>query len=75
MWIIITTMRQPFSADFWGNSETQYPANISLFRVNNKSNRKRREICSKITIKVPERLNDVFLVFLLLTLSIFRTFF
>ena len=32
-----------------------YPANINLFKVNNKNSRKRYEICSKLTIKTPER--------------------
>ena len=37
--------------------------------------RKRREICSKLTIKTPERrLNDVVLVFLLLTMNMFHIF-
>ena len=31
------------------------PANIYLFKVNNKNIRKRCEICSKLTIKPPER--------------------
>ena len=31
------------------------PANISLLKVNNGNTRKRREICSKLTIKTPER--------------------
>ena len=31
------------------------PANIYLFKVNNRSTRKRCEICSKLTIKTPER--------------------
>ena len=31
------------------------PANISLFKVNNRNTRKRCEICSKLTIKTPER--------------------
>ena len=30
------------------------PANIYLFKVNNINNRKRSEICSKLTIKTPE---------------------
>ena len=34
---------------------TVYAANIYLFQVNNKSTRKRCEICSKLTIKTPER--------------------
>ena len=32
-----------------------YPANIYLFKVNNRDIRKRCEICSKLTIKIPER--------------------
>ena len=32
-----------------------YPANIHLFKVNNINTRKRCEICSKLTIKTPER--------------------
>ena len=31
------------------------PADVHLFKVNNKSTRTRREICSKLTIKIPER--------------------
>ena len=31
------------------------PANIYLFKVNNRINMKRYEICSKLTIKTPER--------------------
>ena len=32
-----------------------YPANIYLFEVNNRNTRKRCGICSKLTIKTPER--------------------
>ena len=32
-----------------------FPANIYLFKVNNRNTRKRCEICSKLTIKTPER--------------------
>ena len=31
------------------------PANIYLFKVNNKKNRKRYEVCSKLTIKTSKR--------------------
>ena len=31
------------------------PANIYLFKVNNTNTRKRCKICSKLTIKTPER--------------------
>ena len=32
-----------------------FPANINLFKVNNRNTRKRCEICLKLTIKTPER--------------------
>ena len=31
------------------------PVNIYLFKVNNRNTRKRREICSELTIKTPKR--------------------
>ena len=34
---------------------SKYPANIYMFQVNNRSTRKKCEICSKLTIKAPER--------------------
>ena len=64
--------------------DASYPANIYLFKVNNKDNRKMCEICSKLTIKMPERrpwrhsgdfivnfehISYFFLVFSLLTLN------
>ena len=56
------------------------PDDIYLFKVNNRNTRTRCEICSKLTIKTPERRSGVFivnfenishlvLVFLLLTLN------
>ena len=62
----------------------QFPAGNYMFKVNSRNTRTRCEICSKLTIKTPERRNerrsDVFivnsehishlvLVFLLLTLN------
>ena len=42
------------------------PTNIYMFKINNQNTRKRREVCSKVTIKTPERrycrLSDVFIV-------------
>ena len=35
--------------------QKNYPANIYLLEVNNRNTRKRCEICSKLTIKTPER--------------------
>ena len=32
-----------------------FPANIYLFKVNNRNTRKRCEICSKLTTKTPEQ--------------------
>ena len=61
-----------------------YPANIYLFKVNNRNSRKKCGICSKLTIKTPERrhwrrsdvfivnfehISHLFLVFLLFTLN------
>ena len=48
-----------------------YPANIYLFKASNRNTRKRCEICSKLTLKTPERRYWL----LLLTLNIFHTFF
>ena len=36
-------------------TKRNFPANIYLFKVNNKNTRKRCEICSQLTIKTPER--------------------
>ena len=63
---------------------TLNPANIYLFKVNNRNTRQGRQICSKVTIKTSERrqrrdsgvfivnfehIAHLFLVFLLLTLN------
>ena len=63
---------------------SQYPAGNYMFKVNNRNTRTRCEICSKLTIKIPERrqwrrsgifivnfehILHLVLVFLLLTLS------
>ena len=59
---------------------TFYPVGNYMFKVNNRNTRARCEICSKLTIKTPERRHGAFivnfehishlvLVFLLLTLS------
>ena len=63
---------------------SEYPANIYLFKVNNRNTRKMRELCSKLTTKTPKRrqwrrsgvfifnfehILNLFLVFLLLTLN------
>ena len=52
-----------------------FPADYYLFKVNNRNTTTRCEICSKLTIKKPERRHsvNVILVSLLLTLNIFNT--
>ena len=49
---------------------TYYLANICMFKVTNRNTRKRREICSKPTIKHKNDVNDIVLVLLLLILNI-----
>ena len=64
--------------------QTVYPAGNCMFKVNNRHTRTRSEICSKLTIKTPQRrqwrrsgvfivnyehISHLVLVFLLLTLS------
>ena len=45
-------LRGPHNFSFRGTKDL---ANVYLFKVNNKNTTKRGEICSKSTIKVPER--------------------
>ena len=47
---------------------TFFPAGNYLLKVNNRNTRKRCEICSELTIKIPEHIHLV-LVLLLLTLN------
>ena len=55
--------------------DESFPAGIYLLKVNKRNSRARCKICSKVTIKIPERLVNfehisyLVLVFLLLTLS------
>ena len=50
------------------------PSNYLLVQSRQK-HKKKCEICSELTIKTPKRRSDVVLMFLLLTLNIFHTFF
>ena len=70
----LLTIRKNMASQF----SIQCPPNIYLFKVNNRSTIKRCEICSKLTIKRPERrvfifnfghISHLFMVFLLLTLN------
>ena len=50
-------------------------SNIYLFKINDRKSRKSCEICSKLTIKTPERRQGRRFGVLLLTLNIFHTVF
>ena len=56
------------------SNEILNPVGIYLLKVNNRNTRTRCEICSKLTIKIPEQrqnrhISHLVLVFLLLTLN------
>ena len=55
-------------------TDVEWPANIYLFKVNNRTTRKRCEICSKSKTKQQNDVTDIFLMFLLLTLNLFLVF-
>ena len=50
-------------------ADSIYQAGNYMFKVNNRNSRTRCELCSKLTIKIPERRHDVVLVSLLITLK------
>ena len=74
-----TTSNDMFSAKCKLFYKTNKPVGNHMFKVNNKNTRTRCQICSKLTIKTPERrrvfivnlehISHFVLVFLLLTLS------
>ena len=52
-------MEIPLEKPMGGNNEKRrrgFYLNVYLFKFNNRDSRKRCEICSKLTIKTPERL-------------------
>ena len=61
--------------DFNKVEKQLYPVSIYLLKVNNRNTTKGCETCSKLTQKRQNDVNDIVLVFLLLTLNIFHTFF
>ena len=65
----VKNQKQPFT------DVLQIPASIYLFKVTNKSTRKKCEICSKLSVQTPERhqwpRSGVFIV----TLNVFHIFF
>ena len=59
--------------NFW-HASNYCPASKYMLRFSNRNTRNRFEICSKLTIKHQNDVNDIVLVFLLLTLNTFRFF-
>ena len=62
-----------FICPFVGNLWRDYPANNHFFKVKNRNIRKRCEICSKLTIKTPDRHQQWPGVFIA-ALNIFHTY-
>ena len=63
---------------YWNQSKAPInsnPVGMDLLKANNRNTKTRCEICSKLTIKTPERRHGVVLVSLLSTLNIFHTLF
>ena len=63
------------SMEPWINLLWRIRANIYLFKICNRNTRIRFEVCSKLAVKTQNGVIHVVLVFLLLTLNIFHTFF
>ena len=61
--------KDPFMLQFW------WKLTYYLFKFNNRNTTKKMWICSKLTMKTPERRRWRLLVFLLLIWNIFHTFF
>ena len=72
--IIIVTFIEYFICDFLRKSGS-FPANIYFFKVNDRSTRKRCSEMFKVNNKHQNDVNDVALMFLILTLNRFDTFF
>ena len=53
----------------------KFLSSIYLFKVNNRNTREMCQICSKLTIKKPDDVNDLVLMSLLLPLNIFHIIF
>ena len=53
--VFFTTFLQTYSEAHSGPCQISNPVGIYLLKVNNRNTRTRCEICSKLTIKTPER--------------------
>ena len=84
IWMIFCSSEYNYKWSCVNEIGSNFPANIYLFKVNNKNTRKKCEKFSKLTIKTPERrqrrrsgvfivsfenISHLFLVFPLLTLN------
>ena len=49
------SLRDPIQGILQGSLLKPFPTNIYLFKVNNGNTKKRCKMCSKLTIKAPER--------------------
>ena len=65
----------PAASIFAFENQIQEYSRFYLFKVNIRSTKKRCKICLELTIRTPEEIIDVLLVSLLLTISIFHSFF
>ena len=50
----LKSLEESLGINLFSVKVSDFPANIYLFKVNNRNNRKRCEACSKLTIKTPE---------------------
>ena len=72
------TQRHSVSNSFEVNSKDiaqDVPANIYLHKVKNRNTKKRCNICSKLTVRDQNDVNDAILASLLASFNIFSTFF
>ena len=67
LWLLGTVVSKDIE-NILDNQRYTTPANIYLFKVSNRSTRKKCEICSKLTKKLTLNIFSTFIVFLLLTL-------
>ena len=73
-WIEVIVVKWRYHVWNVSLTDVNNPANIYLFKVNNRNTRKRYETYSKLTVKIPERCQWHRFGVLLLTLNRFVTF-
>ena len=55
-------------------SDSEFPAFKYMFKINNRNTVKKRGICSKLTLKTPEKCHDDILIFYCYLLTYFTPF-